>query len=184
MAQQNRNSRSTTKTTGYLIAGLSFFMLLLSFASVPLYRIFCQKTGFGGTPKIVSFVSSSISERTIKVQFNADVHRNLPWKFKPMQHEIIVRAGEPALAFYKVKNISNQPLIGIASYNVSPDKAAPYFNKVKCFCFDEQRIEAGQEVEMAVQFFIDPDIDKDSNADDVKVLTLSYTFFEAKDFKF
>ena len=165
-----------------LLGGLAFFMLAFSFASVPLYRIFCQKTGFGGTPMIVDSLGDRVVDRVIRVQFNADTHRNLPWKFKPLQHEITVRAGEPAIALYKVKNVSNKPIIGIASYNVSPDKVAPYFMKVKCFCFDEQRIEPGQELEMPVQFFIDPEIADNKNVDDVKVLTLSYTFFEAKDF--
>lgn len=174
--------RSTHKTTAYVMAGIAVFMLLLSFASVPLYRIFCQQTGFGGTPKIVGVLRSQPLERKIRVQFNADVHRGLPWTFKPLQHEMMVRVGEPALAFYKVKNLSDQPLIGIASYNVTPDKVAVYFSKVKCFCFEEQRIEAGQEVEMAVQFYIDPDIENDKEVKDVTFLTLSYMFFEHKDF--
>lgn len=184
MGTNQAPSRSTSnQKTGFILGGVCFFMLALSFASVPLYRIFCQQTGYGGTPKIVDGLGTEVVDRVIRVQFNADVHRNLPWRFKPLQHEISVRAGEPALAFYTVKNISDRPIVGIASYNVTPDKAGPYFNKVNCFCFEEQRIEPGQELEMPVQFYIDPEIADDKSVDDVKVLTLSYTFFEAKDFK-
>lgn len=169
--------------TGALAIGVVVFMLCLSFASVPLYRIFCQKTGYGGTPKIVSDFNFQKTNREFIVQFNADVNRGLPWRFKPSQHEIKVTAGEPALAFYRVKNLSDIPLVGIASYNVTPDKIAPYFSKIKCFCFEEQRINPGEEVDMPVQFYIDPDVIKETDLKDIKVMTLSYTFFEAKDFK-
>lgn len=184
MSIKRKQSDSTSNSkTGYVLGGLVVFMLVMSFASVPLYRIFCQKTGYGGTPKIVTSLGTKLTNRWVRVQFNATVHRDLPWTFKPLQHEIMVRAGEPALVFYKVKNRSNKPLIGIASYNVTPTKVAPYFNKIKCFCFEEQRIEPGQELEMPVQFYIDSEIVENHQVDDVKVLTLSYTFFEAKDFK-
>ena len=141
----NDHQLKANRRTKILLFGIVFFMVCMSFASVPLYRIFCQKTGYGGTPREVDFFATKVTNRDVIIQFNADVHRNLNWEFKPLQHEIHIKAGEPALAFYTVKNISDEPIIGIASYNVTPDKAGPYFNKVKCFCFDQQRIDPGQD---------------------------------------
>lgn len=156
-------------------------MILLAFASVPLYRIFCQKTGYGGTPQLVYENNTMVSDRLIKVRFNAMVQKDLPWRFKPLQKEITVYAGETGLAFYQVENTSKEPLIGIATYNVTPDKAGLYFNKVACFCFEEQTLPPGQVIDMPVQFFIDPKIDEDPNLKEVETITLSYTFFHAKD---
>ncbi len=171
--QQNRH-------TGIIVSALAIAMICLAFASVPLYRIFCQKTGYGGTPKITSAASGVIGDRIITVQFNADVNHALPWKFTPLQHKINVRVGEQSLAFYKVANLSDKPIVGMATYNVTPDKAGSYFNKVECFCFIEQRLEPGQVMEMPVTFFIDPDIINDHDLDDVTTITLSYTFFPFK----
>lgn len=156
-------------------------MTALAFASVPLYRIFCQKTGYGGTPQIVYQNATKVSDRLIKIRFNATVQKDLPWKFKPLQNEVTVYAGETGLAFYQVENTSDRPLVGIATYNVTPDKAGLYFNKIECFCFDEQTLPPGQVIDMPVQFFIDPEIDQDPNLKDVTTVTLSYTFFHAKD---
>ena len=174
---EQRNKRNTAIIT----AGLGFAMLVLSFASVPLYRIFCQRTGYGGTPQLSLQGADRIEERVITVRFNADTHRELPWEFKPLQIATKVRAGETGLAFYRVRNKTSQPFTGIAVYNVTPDKAAMYFHKIHCFCFEEQRIDGKEQVDMPVQFFIDPDIVKDPNCKDLKTITLSYTFFNAKD---
>ena len=160
-----------------------FGMLGLSFAAVPLYKIFCQATGFGGTPKIALKLPDRIEEkRSIRIHFNSDVSKKLPWVFTPLQKEIQVKAGELGLAFYRVQNTCDQPIKGIATYNVTPDKAGEYFNKIACFCFEEQCIMPHEVIDMPVQFFIDPDIINDSNLKDVQVITLSYTFFPVEDF--
>lgn len=165
---------------GIILAGLVITMLALAYASVPLYRLFCQKTGFGGTPQVAKASSTTILDREITVRFNADVHRDLPWQFRPLQTEIKVKIGENALAFYESQNNANTAIYGMATYNVTPDKAAIYFNKVACFCFEEQVLSAHQRVEMPVQFFIDPDYAKDPDLKDVHTITLSYTFFKLK----
>lgn len=156
-------------------------MFALAFGSVPLYRLFCQKTGYGGTLQLATERPSRIENRLLTIRFNADVHRDLPWEFKPLQSSIKVYAGETGLAFYRVKNLSSQPLTGIAIYNVTPDKAGAYFNKIHCFCFEEQIIKPHEEVDMPVQFFIDPDIVGNPDCRDIKTITLSYTFFNVKD---
>lgn len=161
-----------------VLVGVVVTMLALAYASVPLYRIFCQKTGFGGTTQVAKAASNQIVDRKITVRFNADVHRDLLWKFRPLQTEIKVKVGENALAFYESYNWSDKPISGIATYNVTPDKAGIYFNKVACFCFEEQVLSPHQRVEMPVQFFIDPDFAKDPDLMDVNTITLSYTFFK------
>ncbi len=155
-------------------------MLALAFASVPLYRVFCQKTGFGGTPKISRDGSTKVINREITVRFVANTHRDLPWTFTPLQHTIRLKIGENGLAFYKAKNFSNHSIVGMATYNVSPDAAGQYFNKVFCFCFEQQRLDANETMEMPVQFFIDPDFAKDPLLKDIAEITLSYTFFVFK----
>jgi cytochrome c oxidase assembly protein subunit 11 len=160
-----------------VLAAVVCGMVALAFASVPLYRLFCQVTGFGGTTQVAEAPAGEIGERVIAVRFNADVNPRLPWEFRPEQREIKLRVGEQALAFYRAKNTTAQATVGTATFNVTPAKAGPYFNKVACFCFDEQRLEAGEEVDMGVSFFVDPAIVEDPNLDDVRTITLSYTFF-------
>lgn len=157
-------------------------MIALTAASVPLYRLFCQRTGYGGTPKIVTEVNPRVAERMFRIEFNADVDRNLPWSFHPSQSYVLVKAGVPALAFYKIRNNTQKAMTGIAAYNVTPDKAGKYFHKIACFCFDEQVIKPGETYEMPVQFYIDADIVDDTNLSDVTHITLSYTFYEDKNF--
>ena len=162
-----------------LLCGLVAGMVGLSFAAVPLYRLFCQVTGFGGTTQVAEVAPASASERLVTIRFNADVNPELPWRFQPEQPEVTVKVGEQGLAFYKARNISERPVTGTATFNVTPLKAGPYFAKVECFCFQEQRLVAGEEMEMGVSFFVDPAILEDRNLDDVKTITLSYTFFRA-----
>lgn len=153
-------------------------MVGLSFASVPLYRLFCQVTGFGGTPNIATAPDrAKASDRTIAVRFDANVNPALPWAFQPEQLELQVRLGEPTLAFYKAVNQSDRAVTGTATFNVTPYKAGIYFSKIECFCFTEQRLAAHQSADMPVQFFVDPEIFKDPNTRDVTAITLSYTFF-------
>lgn len=154
-------------------------MTMLSFASVPLYRTFCQVTGFGGTVQITENLPTRISDRKLTIRFNADTNPELPWHFKPLQTSVDLRAGEVGLAYYDVENTDNKPVVGIAMYNVTPLKAGKYFNKVECFCFEDQVLEAHQTTTLPVTFFIDPDIDKDPNLSDVKTITLSYTFYKS-----
>ncbi|KAF9033278.1 hypothetical protein BDZ89DRAFT_1063019 [Hymenopellis radicata] len=157
-----------------------------SYASVPLYRMFCAATGFAGTPKVGNgrFEPERLvpveGARRIKVHFNADRSEQLPWTFKPQQKTVNVLPGETSLAFYTAKNTSNKDIIGIATYNVTPDRVAPYFSKVECFCFEEQRLLAGEEVDMPLLFFIDKDMLDDPSCRDVEDVVLSYTFFRAR----
>lgn len=161
--------------------GLVAFMVAGSFASAPLYRLFCQVTGFGGTPLRAERAPDKAAERTIIVRFNADIDPALPWQFRPVQREIRVKLGEDTLAFYSAVNRSGEASTGNAMFNVTPEKAGQYFNKIDCFCFKEQTLAPGQSADMPVNFFVDPALMKDVNMDDVKTITLSYTFFRAKD---
>lgn len=163
--------------------GAAVTMLGMAYASVPLYRMFCQKTGFGGTTQVAKSFPERVENRVINVRFNADVNPSLPWSFKPLQTSVDVKVGEVGLAFYEGTNESSEPTVGMATYNVTPAKAGIYFNKVECFCFIEQHMEAGQSSSFPVEFFIDPDIMKDPNCDDIETITLSYTFFKLPDAK-
>jgi len=165
-----------------ILAGLVVLvggMTALSFASVPLYRLFCQVTGYGGTPQIAEIHPDAIGKREITVRFNSDVDPKLPWAFQPSQKAVTVKIGEEKLAFFQATNRSDKPVVGTATFNVTPLKAGLYFNKIQCFCFDEQRLNPGESAEMPVSFFIDPDILKDPNLNDVQTITLSYTFFRS-----
>ncbi|PPQ98337.1 hypothetical protein CVT26_013593 [Gymnopilus dilepis] len=167
-------------------AAVIVFAVGASYAAVPLYRMFCAATGFAGTPKVGTgrFEPERLvpveNAGRIKVHFNADRSELLPWTFTPQQKFVSVLPGETSLAFYKAKNNSNKDIIGIATYNVTPDRVAPYFSKVECFCFEEQRLLAGEEVDMPLLFFIDKDILDDPACRNVEDVVLSYTFFRAR----
>ncbi|CAB5191444.1 uncharacterized protein OCT59_006521 [Rhizophagus irregularis] len=177
----DRNKSFLMYTTAILICGIGF-----TYASVPLYRMFCQTTGFSGTPITNSSkfgperLVPAKESRRIRVHFNADTSLALDWSFIPQQREVYVLPGETALAFYTAKNKSDQDIIGLATYNVTPNKAGQYFNKIQCFCFEEQKLQAGEAVDMPVFFFIDPEFPEDPSMRDVDTITLSYTFFKAK----
>jgi cytochrome c oxidase assembly protein subunit 11 len=156
-------------------------MVGLSFASVPLYRLFCAATGYGGTPQIGPAASPGISAKTITVRFNADVNPALPWSFSPEQAQVTVHLGQEQMAFYRARNEARQAITGRALYNVTPDKIGKYFHKTECFCFTEQTLEAGQEAQFPLTFWVDPAIADDPNTADVKTITLSYTFFHSLD---
>lgn len=174
ISQKKRNFRTAS------VAIIAVFVMLgLSYASVPLYRLFCQVTGYGGTPKIVQAPSEAIGSRIIKVRFNADTAGGMPWHFRPMQQELSVKVGEQVLAFYTASNPTNRRIVGTATFNVTPLKAATYFSKIDCFCFTEQILDPGSEIDMPVTFFVDPEIDSEPTLADIKTITLSYTFFEA-----
>ena len=152
----------------------------LAYASAPLYDLFCRTTGFGGRPLVAQSGDRPILDRTVAVRFDSNVDSALPWRFEPLQREVRVRLGEEHLAHYRVTNVSQRPLVGTSTYNVTPEHAGPWFNKLQCFCFTEQLLLPGQSVDMPVVFFVDPELDKDRRYDNIRTVTLSYTFFEAK----
>ncbi len=154
-----------------------FLMVGLSYAAVPLYKIFCQVTGYGGTPKIYSDNNTKMIDSIIKVRFDSSVEKNSPLIFKPALKVIKTKLGKNELIFFKAKNKSTQKVNGTATFNVTPLLAAQYFNKIECFCFEEQSFDPGEEVEMPVSFFIDPAILNDESIKNINELTLSYTMY-------
>ncbi|KAI6042862.1 cytochrome oxidase assembly factor [Pisolithus marmoratus] len=181
---KTRNRNLLMYTSAVMILGVG-----VTYAAVPLYRMFCSATGFAGTPTVLSTSSGRFDPsrltpdtdaRRIRVHFNADRAEALPWKFFPQQKYVDVLPGESSLAFYKARNESKKDIIGIATYNVTPDRVAPYFSKVECFCFEEQKLLAGEDVDMPLLFFIDKDILDDPSCRGINDVVLSYTFFKAR----
>jgi cytochrome c oxidase assembly protein subunit 11 len=152
-------------------------MVGAAYAAVPLYKLFCQVTGFDGTPRVASKASDTVLEKTMTIRFDANVAPGLPWRFEPVQTTAKVKIGENALAFYRVTNTSDRPVRGTATFNVLPEQVAPFFNKLQCFCFTEQLLQPGESLEMPVSFFVDPQITADKDAHAVGYVTLSYTFY-------
>ncbi|KAK7387360.1 hypothetical protein VNO78_28102 [Psophocarpus tetragonolobus] len=172
------------------LTGLVFAMVGCTYAAVPLYRRFCQATGYGGTVTRRETVEEKIARhdsnntvitREIVVQFNADIADGMPWKFVPTQREVRVKPGESALAFYTAENKSSTPITGVSTYNVTPMKAAVYFNKIQCFCFEEQRLLPGEQIDMPVFFYIDPEFETDPKMNGINNIILSYTFFKVSE---
>ena len=158
-----------------------FGMVGLSFAAVPLYRLFCAATGYGGTPKVRRAAAPGGVAQTITVRFNANTYPALPWDFRPVQRDIRLPLGDEQLAFYTARNSPGRPVTGVAVYNVTPEKVGKYFHKTACFCFNQQTLAPGQEMQFPVSFWVDPAIAKDPNTSDVGTITLSYTFFRSLD---
>ena len=148
-----------------------------SFAAVPLYRLFCQVTGFAGTTQTAAAAPAEALDRVMTVRFNADVGKRLPWRFRPDQGPVELRVGEQGLAYFTAANTSEETVTGHAVFNVTPLKAGRYFTKIQCFCFDKQVLAPGEAARLPVTFFVDPEIADDLNLDDVSTITLSYTFF-------
>lgn len=168
------------KRMGLIVLAVIVIMIGLSFASVPLYRLFCQVTGFAGTPKIdPNAVAERVLDETMTVRFNADVDRAMPWIFRAESEPVTLPIGQKALVSFYAKNPTSQTIEGTAIFNVLPENAAQYFHKVQCFCFGQQALKPGEEAHMPVAFFIDPKIVDDPDLEGVKTLTLSYTFFKA-----
>jgi cytochrome c oxidase assembly protein subunit 11 len=159
------------------LVGLVAAMVGLSFASVPLYRAFCQVTGYGGIPQRAEKAPGEVLDRTVTIRFDGNVDRSLPWTFAPKQQTMDVKIGETALAFFKATNNSSVPVSGRAIFNVSPELAGRYFTKIECFCFKQQTLAAGQTVDMPVTFFVDPKFVDDEDTKDISEITLSYTFY-------
>ncbi|AOR78039.1 cytochrome c oxidase assembly protein [Novosphingobium resinovorum] len=172
---ESRSNRKVALTA----ASAALAMLGLGFASVPLYRIFCQVTGYGGTTQRADEAKAATvkdSGRTISIRFDANVERNMPWQFKPLQRTDTVSIGARDMALFWAKNDSDKTVTGTASFNVEPEQAARYFNKIQCFCFTEQTLKPGEEVRMPVLYYVDPAILTDPDNKDVQQITLSYTF--------
>ena len=156
-----------------------FLMGALSYASVPLYKLFCQVTGYGGTTQVVKNTSDKVLDRSIIVRFDANVNPALNWKFIPLESKVTVNPGEEIVVNYRATNLGTLPSTGTSTFNVTPVKAGPFFMKLDCFCFIEQTLQPGQSVDMPVRFFVDPEIMLDENAKDIGEIILSYTFFPA-----
>jgi cytochrome c oxidase assembly protein subunit 11 len=163
-----------------VLTGVVAGMIALSFAAVPLYGVFCRATGFGGTTQRVAQGAGQTVDRTIEIRFNTDVNDELPWDFRPNQRGVTLKLGETGMATFHAHNKGAVAIVGTAVYNVTPEKAGLYFDKIQCFCFTEQTLQPGESAELPVSFFIDPAILQDRNLDDVDTITLSYTFFRAK----
>jgi len=181
--------RETAKSTGterrhyrvaLICAVTAAGMLGLAYAAVPLYTLFCQVTGFAGTTQRAERPADTVLDRVVTIRFDANVAPGLGWKFQPVQRTMDVKIGENALAFYKAENISDRPIVGTATFNVAPEAAGAYFNKIECFCFQEQRLEPGESIDMPVSFFVDPAIVEDEIAGHLTQITLSYTFYPAE----
>lgn len=161
-------------------------MLGLGYAAVPLYRLFCQVTGFNGTTQVASEAQAddaaarSAGAPTISIRFDANTDRDMPWQFQPQQVTDTVQIGQRDMAIFEARNLSSVPVTGRASFNVEPEQAGVYFNKIQCFCFTEQTLRPGQQVSMPVLYFVDPKALDDPNMKGVEQITLSYTFHRAK----
>ncbi len=165
---------------GLLLVGASSLLVVYA---VPLYRLFCQVTGFGGTTQRAtgSAAPARVLDRMVRVRFDATVDPALPWRFRPMVPYVDVHVGEKTKVSFEAENLADRAITGRAVFNVTPFKAGPYFVKTQCFCFDEQTLKPHQRVEMPVIFYVDPEMANDRDADDVSEITLSYTFFKAPD---
>lgn len=186
VSKQNKKTNDRNISGMYYATAFGVLVVGCTYAAVPLYRIFCQATSYGGTtvhsddPEKVARMKK-IASRPIKITFNADIGSNMRWNFKPQQAEITVYPGETALAFYTATNPTKSPIVGISTYNVVPFDAGQYFNKIQCFCFEEQQLNPNEEVDMPVFFYIDPEFAEDPRMEDVDNIILSYTFFESKE---
>ena len=173
--------RRNNGTTVVLLLSVVAGMIGLSFASVPLYRMFCQATGWGGTTQRASVAPKEVADAFVTIRFDADTAPDLGWEFRPLTHQMRVRPGEPNEVFYRATNRGSEPVTGTATYNVTPTKSGIYFDKLQCFCFTEQRLGPGESRDMGVQFFVDPELLKDPSTRDVNTITLSYTMFRKPD---
>ncbi len=162
---------------GLLLAGLVAGMVALSFAAVPLYRLFCQTTGYNGTTQRASAPAAEVLSRLVTVRFDANVAPGLAWKFEPVQRTQTVRVGETTLAFFRATNASDRPLTGTSVFNVLPEAVGIHFNKLECFCFKEQTLAPGESIEMPVSYFLDPALARDPDLARIDFVTLSYTFY-------
>lgn len=172
MAKMSRNARVVLLSSATVAA-----MIGLTYASVPLYRLFCQVTGFGGTTQRAEAAPQQVLDKMISVRFDANTSGKLAWAFHPVEPAVKVKFGEQSMAYYEAVNRSDKTLTGSAVFNVTPPQAGAFFNKIQCFCFTEQTLKPGEKILMPVTFFVDPDMLKDPDAAGVDEITLSYTFY-------
>ena len=183
--EQLERMKFRNRSAAYYAGSVIMFFTGLSCVAVPFYRFLCKRTGWGGIPITDTrlFTPDKVipveTNKRIKISFTCQASGILPWKFTPLQKEVYIVPGETALVFYRAKNLSLEDIVGMATYSVSPDHVAQYFNKIQCFCFEEQRLAAGEEVDMPVFFFIDPDFAKDSAMRNIDDVVLNYSFFKA-----
>jgi cytochrome c oxidase assembly protein subunit 11 len=176
------NTTKSKNNRTVALACVVFFvsMIGVAYASVPLYRLFCQMTGYGGTTRQVVTPANRVLEREITIRFDANVSGELPWKFEPKQREVTVKLGQTTQISYEAINLIKQATQGRATFNVVPELAGSYFNKLQCFCFNDTTLKAGEKIDMPVVFFIDPDMVNEPDLKNVKTITLSYTMFASK----
>jgi cytochrome c oxidase assembly protein subunit 11 len=165
-----------TTRTGLLAGLMAMTMVGVSFAAVPLYEIFCEATGFGGTPLRADSAPGAVAGE-VGVRFDANIAPTLPWKFEPVEHSIRIQPGAQTTSLYRATNMTARSTTGTAVFNVTPAKAGQYFSKIECFCFSEQTLKGGQSVDMPVVFFVDPKIRTDPSTRNIDEITLSYTFY-------
>jgi cytochrome c oxidase assembly protein subunit 11 len=181
MAEARTPADLKKERSNRLVAGvcLAFFggMVGMAYAAVPLYAMFCQMTGYGGTTQRVEQYSDRVLDRKITVRFDANVSSGLPWDFKPARRDMTMKIGETAEAHYTATNLFDTPTAGRATFNVTPEMAGSYFNKVECFCFTDTTLKPGETLDMPVVFYVDPDIADVPELKDITTITLSYTFF-------
>ncbi len=174
----NPARRKNLQVVGALVVLIGIMGTLVSY-SATLYRLFCAATGFGGTTQRAESDDAALSDRVVTVRFDTSIAPDLPWRFEPLQREVRVRLGEDKLVFFSAENLTDQAIVGHATFNVTPQKTGVYFKKIQCFCFDDERLDAHQKVDMPVDFFVDSRLAEDPNTQDVSTITLSYTFFRS-----
>ncbi len=180
-AQNQNNLKAQNKKVIFIITFIGMLMFSLSYAAVPLYDIFCRVTGFGGTTQIASSAPGSAGHSNINIRFESNITDSLNWDFYSKTKTVKIPMGEEKTIYYFARNLSDEPIVGTATFNVTPAKAGQYFMKIDCFCFVEQLLNPGESMNMPVTFFIDPDLYKDENVQEVNEITLSYTFMKSMD---
>lgn len=184
MATQPGPRISANHRVAMIAGGVALAMLGLGYASVPLYRLFCQATGFNGTTQRATVAQASAVRATaqpIRIRFDANVAPGMKWEFRPEQVTQDGHVGERKIAYFIAKNLTDHAIVGRAVFNVTPEQTGAYFHKIQCFCFNDQTLKPGEQVRMPVLYYVDPDILNDPNTKDVSEITLSYTFLEAAD---
>jgi cytochrome c oxidase assembly protein subunit 11 len=172
------NARRSNASIVAACLALVVVMAGMAYAAVPLYRIFCQVTGYGGTTQRSELLTSvPVLNRQINIRFDANTADHLNWNFRPVERQVSVKLGEQKQIFYFAENLSNKAITGTATFNVTPQYAGSYFNKIECFCFSETTLQPGEKIDMPVVFFVDPELDREDIMKNLKTITLSYTFF-------
>ena len=163
-----------------MLVGVVVTMGALAWAAVPFYSWFCRVTGYGGTTNVATEGATRVLDQTVTVRFDANTDPAMPWEFKPVQRQMTLKIGETGMAFFEAYNPTDHTIAGTAAYNVAPDLAGYYFNKIQCFCFTEQVLKPHERVQMPVIFYVDPEMMDDADARDIRDITLSYTFYQTE----